>query len=166
MTARRRVDEEEGAAYSRMSEDACPLLTACCRSLGASLRSEEGRRGLLLGIAAFAVAAVLLRGPLLDLLEALLKVLEYFAKPLLFIMDFVPPPVLEAVSILTVGGSLMYLCYRYPDVTCPVLLVLLVLATYCVLSFTVWYNPIDSAKESPDLLWASAANISEIIRAP
>ncbi|CAE7944453.1 Kidins220 [Symbiodinium sp. KB8] len=104
------------AAADQMSE---PFgFDRCCRSLGASLRSEEGRRGLLLGVAAFAVAVVLLRGPLLDVLKVLLKVLEYFAKPLLFIMDVVPPPVLEAVSILTVGGipeSYVMLCMTSHD---------------------------------------------------
>ncbi|CAE7277039.1 Kidins220 [Symbiodinium natans] len=155
--ATRSRDGEEGAAYTRLSEDPCPLCASCCRSLAASLRSEEGRRSLFLGFAAFVVAVVLLRGPLLAVLKVLLKVLEYFAKPLLFVADFVPPPVLECTGVLTVGSALIYLCWRYPDVTCPVLLVLLVVGMYVALSFTLWYNPMDNAQAFE--MWANASKM-------
>ncbi|CAK9019582.1 unnamed protein product [Durusdinium trenchii] len=133
------------AAYQSLEEEACCL--RCCRGLQRSLASTEGRRQLLLGAALTLVALMVLRGPLLDLLGFVLKVCEYFLKPLLLVTDVVPPPVLELLGVISIGGTAAYLCYKDPNTACLFVVLLLAGGGYFLASVTIWYKPIDASKD-------------------
>ncbi|CAL1131667.1 unnamed protein product [Cladocopium goreaui] len=93
------------------------------------------------------VVVILLRGPLLAILGPVGKVFEWILKPLLFVDEVIPPQVLEVVLVVTLGGTLTYLCYKKPDVACPVVLLVLLVGGYWFLSATIWYRPIDAAED-------------------
>ncbi|CAK9019580.1 unnamed protein product [Durusdinium trenchii] len=93
------------------------------------------------------VALMVLRGPLLDLLGFVLKVCEYFLKPLLLVTDVVPPPVLELLGVISIGGTAAYLCYKDPNTACLFVVLLLAGGGYFLASVTIWYKPIDASKD-------------------
>eukprot|EP00913_Durusdinium_trenchii_P027074 g25409.t1 len=158
-----RVSTEEDAAYQSLEEEACCL--RCCRGLQRSLASTEGRRQLLLGAALTLVALMVLRGPLLDLLGFVLKVCEYFLKPLLLVTDVVPPPAAYHMLDLQRPTSQLpaergqfawsayksrtaaYLCYKDPNTACLFVVLLLAGGGYFLASVTIWYKPIDASKD-------------------
>mmetsp|Transcript_12720 Transcript_12720/g.28052 ORF Transcript_12720/g.28052 Transcript_12720/m.28052 type:complete len:159 (+) Transcript_12720:66-542(+) len=125
----------------------CTLCQRCCCAFQESLETTEGRRRLLLNCLATLVVVILLRGPLLAILGPVGKVFEWILKPLLFVDEVIPPQVLEVVLVVTLGGTLTYLCYKKPDVACPVVLLVLLVGGYWFLSATIWYRPIDAAED-------------------
>eukprot|EP00933_Yihiella_yeosuensis_P073148 TRINITY_DN81738_c0_g1_i1.p1 TRINITY_DN81738_c0_g1~~TRINITY_DN81738_c0_g1_i1.p1 ORF type:complete len:153 (-),score=19.50 TRINITY_DN81738_c0_g1_i1:145-603(-) len=128
-----RIDEEDCL---------CGCCASCCRLLRKAFLDDRGRKVIFVTGFLLLVAVAFFREPLAELLGKLLKVVEYILRPLLFVEDVVPKPVLFMTIFVSISGTLCYLCYKNWQVATAVGICIFVAAGYEVLCATLWSNPL------------------------